>query len=77
MCNDIMEIWFGTSYWQISSVFDRVICPQYDNGGVLSFQVVLFIFFFCCFVFFEMITCEAYHNNYDNYVLEQDLPLCK
>ena len=32
MCIDIVEIWFGIANWQISSSFDRVICP---NGGVL------------------------------------------
>ena len=32
MCIGIMEIWFGIANGQISSNFDRVICP---NGGVL------------------------------------------
>ena len=32
---DIKEIWYGIAYGQISSVFDRVICPRHDNGGVL------------------------------------------
>ena len=36
-CIDIVEIWFGIANGQIFSVFDWVICPQYDNGGVLSF----------------------------------------
>ena len=34
-CIDIKEILFGIANGQISSVFDRVICPRYDNGGVL------------------------------------------
>ena len=34
-CIDIKEIWFGIAKGQILSVFDRVICPQDDNGGVL------------------------------------------
>ena len=34
-CNDMKEIRFGISYGQISSMFDRVICPRHDNGGVL------------------------------------------
>ena len=34
-CIDMKEIWFGIAYWQISSMFDRVICPRHDNGGVL------------------------------------------
>ena len=31
----IKEICFGTANGQISSMFDRVICLQHDNGGVL------------------------------------------
>ena len=34
-CIDIMEIWFGIANGQISSMFDRVICQQHDNGRVL------------------------------------------
>ena len=30
-----MKIWFGIVCGQISSMFDRVICPRHDNGGVL------------------------------------------
>ena len=33
-CIDI-KIWFGIADGQISSIFDRVICPGQDNGGVL------------------------------------------
>ena len=33
MCIDIVKIWFGIANGQISSMFDRVICPQ--HGGVL------------------------------------------
>ena len=29
---DIVEICFGIAHWQISSIFDRVICPHHDNG---------------------------------------------
>ena len=29
VCNDILKIWFGVVNGQISSIFDRVICPQY------------------------------------------------
>ena len=32
---DVKEIWSGIAYGQISSMFDRVICLQHDNGGVL------------------------------------------
>ena len=35
MCIDIVEIWFGIANGQISSMFDRVICPGHDNGWVL------------------------------------------
>ena len=34
-CIDMKEIWFGIANGQISSMFDRVICPRHDNGGVL------------------------------------------
>ena len=34
-CIDMKEIWFGIANGQISSMFDRVICLQQDNGGVL------------------------------------------
>ena len=40
-CIDINEIWFGIANAQIPSIFDRVICPQHDNGRVLSFYVLL------------------------------------
>ena len=30
-CIDMKEIWFWIAYEQISSVFDRVICPRHDN----------------------------------------------
>ena len=29
MCIDIVEIWFGIANGQISSIFDRVICPRH------------------------------------------------
>ena len=41
MCIDIVEVCFAIAHWQISSTFDRVICPWHDNGGVLSFHVLL------------------------------------
>ena len=44
-CIDIMEICFGIAYWQISSNFDRDICPRRYNGGVLSFQVLFSVDF--------------------------------
>ena len=34
-CIDIKEIWFGIANGQISSMFDRVICPRHDNSRVL------------------------------------------
>ena len=34
-CIDIKEIWFGIATGEISSMFNKVICPQHDNGGVL------------------------------------------
>ena len=34
-CIDMKEISFGIANGQISSMFDRVICPRHDNGGVL------------------------------------------
>ena len=40
MCINIVEIYFGIAHWQISSIFDTVICPRNDNGGVSSFHVL-------------------------------------
>ena len=31
MCIDIVEIWFGIANGQISSIFDRVICPRHAH----------------------------------------------
>ena len=31
LCIDIVEIWFGIANGQISSIFDRVICPRYAH----------------------------------------------
>ena len=38
---DILEVCFGIAHQQILSIFDRVICPRQDNGGVLLFHVLL------------------------------------
>ena len=35
----IVEICFGIAHWQVSSIFDTVICPPRNNVGVLSFHV--------------------------------------
>ena len=43
ICIDIVEICFWIAHWQILSIFDRVICPQHDNGGVLSFLIISFL----------------------------------
>ena len=40
MCIDIVEIRFGVAHWQISSIFDRVICQQHDKGRILSFYIL-------------------------------------
>ena len=40
---DIVEICFGIADCQISSIFDRVICPRHDNGRVLLFHVLFLI----------------------------------
>ena len=34
-CIDMKKIWFRIAYGQISSMFDRVICPGHNNDGVL------------------------------------------
>ena len=44
MYNVIVEIWFGTANGQISSIFDRVICPRHihsiqDNNLGISQRV--------------------------------------
>ena len=41
----IVKIWIANE--QISSIFDKVICPPYDSSGVLSFHVFNFIMFVC------------------------------
>ena len=41
MCIYIVEICFWIAHLQISSIFDRVLCPDHDKGGVLSFHVLL------------------------------------
>ena len=38
---DVKEIWFEIANGQISSMFDRVICPRHDNGGILSSKVII------------------------------------
>ena len=35
LCIDIVKFEFGIAYGQISSNLYGVICPRYDNGGVL------------------------------------------
>ena len=47
ICIDIMDIWFRTADGQISSIFDRVICPWDESGGILLF------YFFYLFIFFQ------------------------
>ena len=44
-CIDIKEIWFGIANGQISSMFDRVICPRHNSVGVLKLNIFIFIFF--------------------------------
>ena len=45
-CIDIKEIWFGIANGQISSMFDRVICPRHVNGVVLQFNaLIIFVMF--------------------------------
>ena len=34
-CIDMKDIWFWIANGQISPMFNRVICPRHDNGGVL------------------------------------------
>ena len=40
VCIDSVEICCGIAHQQISSIFDRVICPWYNNDGVLSFHIL-------------------------------------
>ena len=40
-CIDIREIWFWIADGQILSIFERVICLWYDNGGLLLFYVFI------------------------------------
>ena len=41
MCIDVVEIWFGIANGQILSIFDRIICLQYDSERVLWFQAFI------------------------------------
>ena len=41
MYTDNVQICFGITHGQISSIFDKVICLRHDNGWVLSFYVLL------------------------------------
>ena len=42
-CIDIKEIWFGIANGQISSMFDRVMCPRHNMVGYYS---LTFLFLF-------------------------------
>ena len=55
-CIDIKEIWFGIADRQISSMFDRIICPRHDNGG----DIICLLFFFFFFSF-------SLKNEYQDY----------
>ena len=41
MCIDIVDIWLWIADGHISSIFDRVICPPHDSGGVLLFHIFI------------------------------------
>ena len=41
MCIDIVKIWFRMANGQISSFFDRAICPLHDNGRYYRFTFSL------------------------------------
>ena len=46
MCIDIVKISFGNLRMLVakfSSMFDRVTCPVYDSGGVLSYCLLILI----------------------------------
>ena len=51
MCIYIVEICFWIAHWRISSIFHRVICPRYDNGGILLFHVLFIFIFFYLFIY--------------------------
>ena len=42
MCIDIVEVWFQIAIWYILSIFDRVISPGYNSGGVLLFHTFIY-----------------------------------
>ena len=46
MCIDIVKICFRIANGQITSHFDRVICPPHNNEGVLSFRFFVFFLIF-------------------------------
>ena len=43
VCIHIGKVWFRIAKGQISSTFDRIICPPHDGGGVLSFHVFILL----------------------------------
>ena len=43
MCIDIVQIWFGIANGQIKSIFDRVICPPQESGGIFSFHIFIYV----------------------------------
>ena len=49
---DTVEICFGIAYWQISSIFDRVVCPQHlhilvSDNNFSKFQWIFTKFDMC------------------------------
>ena len=41
---DIVGIWIAIANGQISSIFDRVICPSHDSGGVFFHDFISSVF---------------------------------
>ena len=56
LCIDIIEVWFWTAYEETLLIFDRVICPPHDSGGVLSLHVFIFSIKFLDLQFFVQFT---------------------
>ena len=68
----IMQVWFEIANGQILLVFDRIICPPHNSGGVLLIRVFIF----------QMgkqtmgIPCHALQYRSDNKLYKLQTPHC-
>ena len=67
MCIDIVEIWFGIANGQISSIFDRVICPRHTHifvsGCVCPSICSSAVHLFFCFQMITWVNINGFSQN--------------